>query len=87
MERASDEQLLGALPPEIVYVPCVPVEPGAAEAQVMLRTLPRADGSIMTVLPAYSSVDELVQACGDAQPWVAMRSAGVDGLLVSWRYC
>lgn len=71
----------GALPPEIVYVPCAPVEPGAAEVQVMLRTLPATDGSTTLVLPTYSSADELVQACGDAQPWVAMRSAGVDGLL------
>lgn len=71
----------GALPPEIVYVPCAPVEPHVTDVQVVLRTLPAADGSTTLVLPAYSSVDELVQACGDTQPWVALRSAGVDGLL------
>lgn len=73
----------GALPPEVVYVPCAPVEPGAAEVQVVLRTLPAADGASTPVLAAYSSIEELVRACGDAQPWVAMRSAGVEELLES----
>ncbi len=61
-------------------MPCAPVEPGAAEVRVVLRTLPAADGASTAVPAAYASIEELVRACDDAQPWVTMCPAGVTGL-------
>jgi hypothetical protein len=60
--------------PATVYVPSARVRPGDDEVQLVLRRL--ADGSV--VLPAYSSLDELVRCCGEDQPWVALPAGVVE---------
>lgn len=65
-----------AAPPAAVFLPSERVEPGDEQARLVLRLV---NGTVL-VLPAYSSLDELVRCCGPDQPWVAMRTDDVDAL-------
>lgn len=56
---------------DVLYVPVVS-RPGAA-AHVELRRLP--DGRL--ALPAYTSLEQLVNCCGPHQPWGAVDDAGL----------
>lgn len=64
----------GTLVPPVVYVPAAQVGPDAGEARVRLLTL--SDGR--QVLPAYTSLDRLIDACGDDQPWILVPATTVD---------
>jgi len=64
------EQL--GLPP-VVYVPSQQMEQGETELNLELRYL--TGGEI--AVPAYTSLDRLVAACGSAQPWALLRSEQV----------
>lgn len=52
------------------YVPCERVLRGDTEVTVELRRL--QDGR--TAVLAYTSLDALVESCGDLQPWVSLPS-------------
>lgn len=51
-----------------MYVPSERLEPGATEVTVELR---RTDDARLAVL-AYSSLQSLVECCGESQPWVSL---------------
>lgn len=52
----------------VVFLPCDrPLAPG--ESDVDLRTYETAEGS---ALPVFSSLDALVEGCGDHQPWLGI---------------
>lgn len=53
---------------QIAYVPCERVGPRDRQANIELRY----DGDKRLVMLAYSSLEELVRGCGEAQPWVAV---------------
>ncbi|MHA6797918.1 SAV_915 family protein [Bounagaea algeriensis] len=61
-------------PAELVYVPCERVLRGDTEVTVELRRL--EDGR--TAVVAYTSLDSLVQNCGDLQPWASLPSDKVQ---------
>ena len=52
----------------VVYVPCEPRDPGDPAVRV-LAPQPSPD---CTVLAVWSSLDLLVAACGEHQPWVSI---------------
>ena len=54
--------------PEVVVVPA---HPGDDRTEVMFET--RTDDAGRDVLPAFSSVQRLVEAFGPDQPWLALR--------------
>lgn len=54
--------------PEVVYVPSKRLEPRVTEVTVELR---RTEDGRLAVL-AYSSLQSLVECCGEAQPWVSL---------------
>lgn len=60
----------------MVYVPTQRVRPGDAEANVELRHL--QDGQL--ALLAYSTLDRLVDCCGEFQPWALLPSVHVEEL-------
>lgn len=60
--------------PEIVYIPCERIEAKDREARVELRQ----DGDERLVMLAYSSLEELVRCCGNAQPWIGVRTDRVS---------
>lgn len=55
----------GTVVPPLVYVPTQRVRPDDTETTLELRTL--QDGQL--ALMAYTSLDRLVDACGEFQPW------------------
>lgn len=61
---ADDEDL-----PATAYIPCQRVTKGDTDVTVELRHT--ADGQ--RALLAFTSVDNLVEGCGDGQPWVAVK--------------
>ena len=65
------------------YFPAQRFQPGDASVRFELRLF--LDGR--SALVAYSSLDLLVAGCGEAQPWVAVRLAGADGLAELARLC
>jgi SseB protein N-terminal domain len=56
------------LPPEVVIVPAHPAE---GRPEVLFET--RTDLAGRDVLPAFSSVQRLVEAFGEDQPWLALK--------------
>ncbi|MPZ00573.1 MAG: hypothetical protein GEU97_21875 [Actinophytocola sp.] len=62
--------------PPIVYLPCVERVEDPQQAQVEMRTT--RDGRV--ALLAYSALDRLHECCGEAQPWIVMPTAALDGL-------
>lgn len=52
----------------VLYVPCEPRDPGDPQVRV-LAAQPSPD---CTVLLVWSSLDLLVAACGEHQPWVSV---------------
>jgi hypothetical protein len=67
----------------VAYIPARRFHPGDTTARFELRLL--ADGR--SALLAYTSLDLLVAGCGEAQPWVAVRLAALDGLAKLARLC
>lgn len=65
--RVGAPQLPANLPP-MVYVPSQRVVEGDAEAQLELRYL--VDGRLAA--PVYSTLERLVEGCGEDQPWVLL---------------
>ncbi|MBE9376399.1 hypothetical protein IQ251_18260 [Saccharopolyspora sp. HNM0983] len=61
-------------PAVVVYVPCERVLRGDTEVTVELRQL--EDGR--TAVLAYTSLDALVENCGDLQPWASLPSDKVQ---------
>ncbi len=61
-------------PAELVYVPCERVLRGDTEVTVELRRL--QDGR--TAVVAYTSLEALVENCGDLQPWASLPSDKVQ---------
>lgn len=64
------------MPSDLVFAPCQAVSPGDAEVQLLLLQ----DRASQLLLPAWSSLDRLVQACGEQQPWVSLRLSDLDGM-------
>ena len=62
--------------PETVWVPSARVQPGDEDVQLVLRQV----APDLVVLPAYSSLEELVRCCGDDQPWVALPGKVADAV-------
>jgi hypothetical protein len=61
---------------DVVFSPCQAVSPGDCDVQLLLLQ----DSAEQLLLPAWSSLDRLVQACGDQQPWVSLRLGDLDDL-------
>lgn len=61
---------------EVAYVPSKRLRPGDAEATLELRNT--EDG--LVAMLAFSSLEQLVAGCGEAQPWVAIPTERVDNL-------
>jgi hypothetical protein len=61
---------------DLVFAPCQAVSPGDVDVQLLLLQ----DQAAQLVLPAWSSLDRLVQACGEQQPWVSLRLSDLDGV-------
>lgn len=68
-EQAHSEQ-------EAAFVPSQRLRDGDAEVTLELRQT--EDGQLAML--AYSSLELLVDGCGQAQPWVAVPTDRVDGL-------
>lgn len=62
--------------PPVVYLPCVERVEDPQQAHVEMRTT--RDGRV--ALLAYSALDRLHECCGEAQPWIVMPTAALDGL-------
>jgi hypothetical protein len=67
-----------AVPPEIVIVPA---HPAKGRQEVLFETRPDVEGR--DVLPAFSSVQKLVAAFGDDQPWLALKLHTARELAIS----
>lgn len=70
-EHFDDEQ------PEVVFLPCEPVQRGDAEAQVHLRY---TDTEQLALL-VYSSLEQLIRALGEQQTWISVPAESVSDLL------
>lgn len=64
----------GTVVPPVVYVPTQRVRPGDTETTLELRRL--QDGQL--ALMAYTSLDRLVDACGEFQPWALVPAPQVE---------
>jgi hypothetical protein len=64
-----------ALPP-VVYLPVAHVPDDATEGQAELR---RLDDGRLAVM-AYTSLDRLIDCCGEQQPWLLVRVAALSEL-------
>ncbi|GAB3692613.1 hypothetical protein GCM10027597_49730 [Saccharopolyspora tripterygii] len=53
---------------QTAYLPCERVGPRDREANIELRK----DSDQRVVMLAYSSLEELIRGCGEAQPWIAV---------------
>lgn len=73
-EYAGAESRENAGGEQLIYVPCRRVQQGDQEAYLELR--PMEDGRVAML--AYSSLDHLLEGCGEAQPWVAIRPSNVS---------
>lgn len=67
---------VGAVPP-VLYVPAR--HAGVGRVDVELSTL--VDGRVAAL--AYTSLDRLVDACGDAQPWALLPTEQLSELQAS----
>ena len=56
--------------PELSGIVIAPAHPGDERAEVVFEVRPGVGGA--DVLPVFSSVGQLVQTFGPAQPWVAL---------------
>lgn len=61
---------------QTVYLLCQRVGPHDREARVELRQ----DHEGRLAMLAYSSLEELVRSCGEAQPWIAVPIDRVSGV-------
>jgi hypothetical protein len=61
----------GVSPVDVPEVVIVPAHPDGSRAEVLFET--RTDDVGRDVLPAFSSVQRLVEAFGPDQPWLALR--------------
>lgn len=57
----------------------VPVESAAVDTEAVLELRPTEQGQ--TVMLAYSSLEQLVECCGDYQPWIAVYAPQVPELI------
>lgn len=62
--------------PEVLYLPC---RPRAADEELTLELRPLEDGRLAMLV--FTSLDRLVDGCGEAQPWVAVESPSIDLML------
>ncbi|TKG73194.1 MULTISPECIES: SAV_915 family protein [Prauserella] len=67
----------GATETDLVYLPSERVRQGDAEATVELRRL--EDGRLVVL--AYTSVEALVEGCGERQPWLSVRSEYLEQIV------
>lgn len=66
---------------EVVYLPSERVQRGDQEATVELRRL--EDGRLVVL--AYTSLEALVEGCGERQPWLSVRSPYLEQIVAdSW---
>lgn len=66
----------GTVVPPVVYVPARRIREGDTETSLELRKL--ADGTL--VLLAYSSLDRLIDNCGEYQPWALIGAPQLEQL-------
>lgn len=66
----------GTAVPPVVYVPAQRVQEGDSETTLELRQL--TDGTL--VLLGYTSLDRLVAACGEYQPWALITAPQLEQL-------
>jgi hypothetical protein len=67
------------MPGVTVFVPTLPVAPGDADVQIVMR---QVEPDLVVVL-AYSSLPLLVAGCSAGQAWAALPAEVLDGLLPS----
>jgi hypothetical protein len=65
---------------DVVFSPCQAVSPADTDVHLLLLL---QDSAEQLLLPAWSSLDRLVQACGEQQPWVSLRLCDLDGVRAS----
>ena len=68
--------MLADMSDAVVFAPCEPILPGDAQVRVLLL---QAESQLL-LIPAWSSLERLVAACGDGQPWVSIPLAEVDAV-------
>lgn len=60
----------------IVFAPCAAVAADDQQVQLLLlQSLPD-----VLLLPAWSSLDRLIAACGEHQPWVSVELERIDAV-------
>ncbi len=62
---------------ELIYLPSARVRQGDDEATVELRRL--EDGRLVVL--AYTSLEALVEGCGERQPWLSVRSEYLEQIV------
>jgi hypothetical protein len=68
VSHASDESLRGG--PVLPDIVIAPAHPAGERTEIVFEVRPDASGT--NVLPVFSSVRQLVETFGPAQPWVAL---------------
>lgn len=64
--------------PPTVYVPSERVSNPTPDAEVTIELRALEDGTLAML--CYTSLQELVDSCGDGQPWIAIRDYQLDGV-------
>lgn len=64
--------------PETAYIPCAQVARGDTDVTVELRDTTDGHRALLT----FTSLQQLVDGCGDGQPWVAVRGEQIEDIKV-----
>jgi hypothetical protein len=72
---------MGVQPMNLPEVVIVPAHPAEGRTEVLFET--RTDDAGQDVLPAFSSVQRLVEAFGPDQPWLALKVETARELAIS----
>ncbi|MGW5644857.1 SAV_915 family protein [Saccharopolyspora sp. NPDC003752] len=62
--------------PATAYIPCERVTKGNTDVTVELRHTPDGQRALL----AFTSLEHLVEGCGDGQPWVAVRGEQIEDI-------
>ncbi|MEV0701177.1 SAV_915 family protein [Saccharopolyspora sp. NPDC050389] len=75
-EQVISPSVLGGEPESVVYVPTERVSPGAQRALLELRSTTGGELALLI----YTSLERLVETCGDRQPWISVAKSEVQTL-------
>jgi hypothetical protein len=62
--------------PETAYIPCARVTRGDSDVMVELRDTTDGHRALLT----FTSLQQLVDGCGDGQPWVAVKGEQIEDI-------